>query len=444
MKSRKIVLGCGVFSLPTGFHPSSWRQPKVTRGAATNIKHYVTLAQIAERGFFDLFFVADTPAAKTAKLEILTKNPTYMNMLEPLTLLSALAVTTSHIGLGATVSTSFYEPFNLARQIASIDHISNGRVAWNVVTSASDDAARNFGLDRLPPHDERYQRAEEFFKVVTSLWDSWEDDAFIEDPGTGRLFDPTKFHPTRHKGKHFSVHGALNIGRMPQGRPVIIQAGSSAAGKEFAARTADIVFASDATLVEAQAFYGDLKARLETYGRTPEDLCVLAGFSTVVAGSQSEAEDKYMTMQQFLAPEIGVARIEEDLEADLGGLDLDQPIPESRIPRQANFHKGYFDQITTLIREEKLSLRQLYMKYERGKKTVIGNGKQIADAMEEWFTSQAADGFMLPFYAMPSDLEDFILYVVPELQRRGLYKAEYEGSTLRTHLGLQRPTHFRS
>ena len=426
---------------PTGYHIASWLHPQAQADASTSIEYYQRIAQLAERGLFDLFFIADTPAARTSGLTAFSRMPLFMNVFEPITLLSALSGCTRHIGLGGTASTSFSEPYNIARQFASLDHLSHGRAAWNVVTSANDFAARNFGLDKLPPHADRYARAREFVDVVRKLWDSWEDDAFIRDRAAGLFFDTAKQHAVQHEGPHFRVNGALNIERAPQGHPVIIQAGASDTGKDFAAQTAEVVFASESSVADGKRFYDDLKGRMPGHGRHPDALKVLAGMPILVAESAQEADDMHAELQALIHPEVGVSRLAMDLEADLSGLDLDAPIPEDRIPAKANFHQAYFDHIVRMIRVEKLTLRQLYLRYERGNQTFRGTPKQAADRMEEWFTAGACDGFMLLFNLLPRDMEAFIRLVVPELQRRGLMRSAYTGKTLRENLGLQRPVH---
>lgn len=422
----------------TGAHPASWLQTETAADASTDIDYYTQAARLAERGKFDLFFIADTPAARTDNLHAWSRFPMFMNVFEPVTLLSAVASATTHIGLGATASTSFYEPYNVARLFASLDHLSRGRAAWNVVTSANDYAARNFGLDRLPPHGERYERAQEFVSIVKALWDTWDDDAFIHDRQSGLNFDPAKFHVLDHQGKHFKLHGALNIGRTPQGQPVIIQAGASETGRDFAAETAEVVFASDSSVAEGRAFYDDLKGRMAKFGREPDDLKVLAGLPVVIGSSAQEAEDKYQALQNMIHPEVGRMRLSNDLEVDLSDLPLDEPIPEERIPAKSNHHQMYFANIAEMIRRG-MTLRQIYMSYERGLKTVRGTPFQIADRMEEWVTGGAADGFMLLFHTMPGGLRDFVEHVVPELQRRGVMRIEYETRTLRGHLGFKHP-----
>lgn len=423
----------------SGGHPASWLHPKANAAGSTDVAYYRSLAQTAERGLFDLFFIADTPAARTDNLHAWSRFPMFMNVLEPVTLLTALAGATTHIGLGGTVSTSFSEPYNVARQFASLDHISYGRAAWNVVTSANDYAARNFGHSTLPPHALRYEKASEFVDVVNKLWDSWDDDAFIHDRTTGLFFEPSRQHAVHHEGKFFKVDGALNVARSPQGKPVIIQAGASDTGLELAARTAEIVFASASNPQDAKRGYDELKGRLAKYGRHPDTMKILAGLPVMIGSSQQEAEDKYQALQEMIHPDVGRFRLGADLEADLSDLPLDEPIPESRLPKSANLHKAFFDGIMKIIREENPTLRQLYLRYERGRKTIKGTPKQIVDVMEQWIEMGATDGFMMQFSTLPDGLEDFVNLVVPELQRRGMFRTGYTGTTLRDHLGLVRP-----
>jgi len=437
-KPRMISLAI-LIDQATGTHPASWLHPDTNAAGSTDIAHYRDIAQRAERGKFDLFFVADTPAARTENLHAWSRFPMYMNALEPVTLLTGLAAATSRIGLGGTVSTSFSEPYNVARQFASLDHITGGRAGWNVVTSANDYAARNFGHTALPPHALRYERAGEFVDVVRKLWNTWDDDAFVRDRQRGLYFDPTRMHVIHHEGKFFKVDGALNIARTPQGHPVIIQAGASDTGRDLAARTAEVVFASDASPQSAKTGYDDLKGRMAKYNRDPASLRILAGMPVVVGRTEAEAEDKHKRLQELMHPDVGRFRLGTDLEADLSDLPLDEPIPESRLPKAANLHKAFFDGIMKIIREENPTLRQLYLRYERGRKTIKGTASQVADVMEHWFTSGACDGFMMQFHTLPGGLDEFVAGVIPELQRRGLFRRDYEGATLRDHLGLPRP-----
>jgi N-acetyl-S-(2-succino)cysteine monooxygenase len=436
MSKKQMVIGALIHA--NGSHAASWLMPEARPHASTDIDYYRAMAQTAERGKFDFFFIADTPAARTENLKVWSRSPLFMNVLEPITLLSAIAGATSHIGLGATASTSFFEPYNLARQFASLDHISHGRAAWNVVTSANDYAARNFGLNRLPPHADRYAKAREFVEVVEALWDTWEDDAFVYDKDMCLSFLPEKLHALDHKGKYFTVQGALNIERPPQGRPVIIQAGASDTGRDFAAEFAEVVFGSSGALAPAKAFYCDLKERMGKFGRRPDDLKIASGISVVIGESEQEARDKLESWQNLIHPDVGVMRLGQDLETDLSDLPLNEPVPEHRIPTSSNFHKAYFDEIAGMIRQG-LTLREIARRYNRAKATFCGTAMQVADHMEAWMEAGTCDGFMISFLALPSSLVDFVDKVIPELQRRGVFRTDYTGATLRDHLGLPRP-----
>ena len=436
MKKKDIVIG-GLFEA-NGNHAAAWLVDGTGKPSSTDIDYFRNLAQIAEQGKMDFFFLADTPAARTEDLEYWSRSPRYMNLMEPITVLSAIAGATSHIGLGATASSSFYEPYNIARLFASLDHISHGRAAWNVVTSANDFAARNFGLDRLPPHAKRYEKAKEFLQVVQALWDTWEDDAFIFDRASARMFDPKKMHVLDHEGEYFKVHGALNMARPPQGKPVIFQAGASETGKEFAAETADVVFGTSAALNEAIAFYTDIKDRMSKFCRERDELKVLAGVSIVVGESETEAREKWAEWQDMIPIEVNLMQLKTDLETDLSDLPPDEPVPEHRIPKSANFHQSYFKEIVGLIRQG-LTLRQVCKRYNRSKAVIFGTGSQVADQLEHWVDVGASDGFMATFPVMSQSLPSLTEKVIPELQRRGRFRKEYEGNTLRDNLGLSRP-----
>ncbi len=434
--TTQIVLSALV--IPPGSATGAWRHPDVDPSAVVDVDFYKQLAQVAERGFFDLFFIADTPAARTDNLSFWTQSPTFFNELEPVTVLAAIAGATSHIGLGATVSTSFFEPFNIARQFASLDHISHGRAAWNVVTSANDYAARNFGQERLAPHDERYVMAKESFDIVSSYWDTWEDDAFVYDKEGARNFDPEKFHATDFEGRFFRVHGGLPIARPPQGHPVIIQAGASEAGKQFAAETAEVVFGTGTSLEEAKAFYDDLKGRMAAFGRERDELKILSGLQVIVGKTESEAQEKAALLESVIPIGARVMAVSNDLESNLLDLPLDEPVPWDRVPASANQHKVYFDEIVGLIRQG-LTLREVATRFSRGTTALVGDPVQIADYMENWIDKEAADGFMLGTRWLPGNLVDFVDLVVPELQRRRMVRTEWNGSTLRANLGLKRP-----
>lgn len=433
---RKIALA--VLVQPNGNHLAAWLASGAQPDAGTDIAWWQRMAQIAESGKLDLFFIADTPTVRTDNMRIWSHAPVFMNQLEPLTMLSAVAGATSRIGLGATASTSFNEPYNIARAFTSLDHISQGRAAWNVVTSANDFAAKNYGHAKLAPHAERYERAEEFVEVVKQLWDCWEPDAFIYDREAKLTFDPAKFHIVAHEGKHFRVNGGLNLAPAPQGHPVLIQAGASDTGRELAAKTAELVFGTSATIEGAVAFYRDLKGRMAKYGRPPDALKILGGITVIVADTQEEAEARNLEYQELLHPAVGVMRLSQDLETDLSDLPLDEPVPRDRIPATSNHHQAYFAEIVGLIGEG-LTLRQVALRYNRSKATFCGTPAQVADVMQAWAEAGACDGFMVTFPVMPACLQDFVDKVVPELQRRGMFREEYSGPTLRDHLGLSRP-----
>jgi FMN-dependent oxidoreductase (nitrilotriacetate monooxygenase family) len=427
---------------PTGNHPASWLHPGTELSGANSFAHYATLVRKAEAAKLDFVFQADAAGARDGNMQALSRAPRFMNIWEPLSLLAALVGATDRIGLAATMSTSYFEPYNLARQFASLDHLSGGRAGWNVVTSAHPAGGYNFGRDGLEDHALRYERAREFVDICFGLWDSWDDDAFVLDRASGIYFDPEKMHYLHHAGAYFKVRGPLNIARPPQGRPVIIQAGGSEAGKELAAETAEVIFTRHNTLKLAQQFYADVKGRMARFGRPMEHLKILHGLSTIVGRTAEEAEEKFQTLQSMIHPIVGLEMLSEDMEGiQLGDLPLDEPIPRERIPTTANRHKQFFDQITRLIDEEHLTLRQLYLRYSaaRGGEVVRGTPRQIADHMEAWFLGNAADGFMLSFPLVPADLDDFAELVLPELRRRGMFREDYRGNTLRDHLQLPRP-----
>ncbi|QEW18153.1 Nitrilotriacetate monooxygenase component A [Marinibacterium anthonyi] len=423
-----------------GAHPASWLHPDVTPGQRMDIRHMAKLAQQAEAEKYDLFFIADTPATRTEDLDVWSRYPMFTDGLEPMTMLSAISAVTDRIGLGATVSTSFFEPFNIARQFASLDHVSGGRAAWNVVTSANDYAARNFGHDKLPPHGERYAKAREALDVVLKYWDTWEEDAFVYDHKNQMMFDPAKYHAVDHDGPHFKVHGGLNIDRSPQGRPVIIEAGASEAGKELAAETAEIVFATGTDFARTKGFYDDLKGRMPRYGRQPDDLKVLLGLTTSIAETKAEAEDKAAKMQDLVHPSVGLMTISYHLEFDFTSIPLDEPIPVELLPETGNLHKAFFDNLMGMIKANPgITPRELYKLYQRGTPPLCGTPAEIADYMQERFEGGCCDGFMFLFVSFPTFFEDQNRLLLPELRRRGLMREDYTGTTLRDHLGLAYP-----
>ncbi|MBT3991928.1 MAG: LLM class flavin-dependent oxidoreductase [Rhodospirillaceae bacterium] len=432
-------LRLGVFFNPTGHHVASWKHSGAQIDAGINLQHYVDITQTAERGKMDMVFFQDSVAVRRANIEALSRSAQYIANFEPITLLSALAMVTKNIGLTATASTSYNEPFHVARKFASLDHISGGRAGWNLVTSVQDAEAQNFGRETHFSHAERYERAREFAEVVKGLWDSWDDDAFLRDVKSGLYFDKEKLHTLDHKGKHFSVKGPLNVPRPIQGHPVIVQAGASEAGIELAAETAEAVFCSPNSIEVAQAYYADLKGRTEKFGRTPDDVKVLPGLSPVVASTMSEAEEKFDEMQSMIDPIVAKEILATVLGyVDLSGYDLDDPVPELG---ETNASKSTVAELTTMAKEENLTIRELAMRVAgaRGKLVMTGTPSHIADFMEDWLSNDATDGFNILPSVLPASLNDFVDLVIPELQRRDLFRTEYQGSTLRDNLGLKRP-----
>jgi N-acetyl-S-(2-succino)cysteine monooxygenase len=439
---RNAQLKLGLLIHPTGNHVASWLHPESQIDAGSNFGHYVKLAQTAEHAKFDLIFLADALAVRSGAMEALSRWPQYMAFFEPTTLLSGIAACTSRIGLVATSTTSYNEPYNIARRYASLDHISAGRAGWNVVTSSNQDEAFNFGMDEHFEHGDRYARAREFADVVRGLWDSWEDDAFVRDRVSGQYFDPDKLHVLDHKGPVFSVRGPLNIARPPQGYPVIAQAGSSEAGKELAAETAEIVFAALQTLSQAQTFYADVKGRMSRYGRAEDSLKIMPGLNPIIGRTEEEAREKHQYLQSLIHPDVGRELLSNALGGfNLYGHDIDGPLPYDLLPVDTNASKSGLRSVVETARRENLTIRELYMRYAgaRGQRTIVGTATQVADEMEQWFVQRGIDGFLIQPSHFPGGLDDFVETVIPELQRRGLFRTEYEGTTLRENLGLARP-----
>ncbi len=441
MSARNDQMVLGAFAYAYGNHPAAWLQPQAPLDAATSLDHWIGVAKLAEQGRFDFLFLADSPAIAPGPFEAICRWPNSMNRLEPLTLLAALISHTSHLGLAATVSTSFAEPYNVARAFASLDHMSGGRTAWNVVTSDHQATSYNYGQDGLEPHALRYEKAREFVDIVFGLWDSYDDDAFIRDRESGRYFHPDRLHRLDHKGPHYTVRGPLNLARPPQGRPVIAQAGGSEAGKELAAETAEVVFTVGSSIEDCRTFYADLKGRMARFGRAPDQLKILPGLSVHVGRTADEAEEKLADLSNRLHPEAGLSLLSLFMTGvDFSGLDLDQPIPESRLISTSNASRAIFGAATRLVRE-KVTVRQLYQRWAaQGSHSLFkGSPKQVVDQMEEWFTTGAADGFIIQHPTLPGSLKDFVDLVVPELQRRKLFRQDYAGTTLRDNLRLIRP-----
>lgn len=437
-KPMKRQLHINLFIQSRGHHEASWRHPDASPHALSDIAYYREVAQRAEAGLFDSIFLADTLALMD------TVGHAASNWLEPITSLGALAMTTERIGLIATASTTYTEPFNLARQFASLDHITGGRVGWNIVTSWLAPAARNFGGTSLVSHDERYERGEEFVQVAKALWDSWADDAVLDDRASGQYARADRIKPINHEGKYYRVAGPLNMPRGPQGRPVFVQAGSSETGRRFAARHAEAVFTAQMEKSTAQEFYADLKALAAAEGRPSEHVLILPGLSPVIASTETEAKRLAKELNELTDPEVGRKRLSSRFGGhDFSHLPLDRPLTAEDFPDPGTVQaaRSRTEVIIGLVRRENYTLRQLlaYLAGARGHFTTAGTPEQIADLIENWFNDGAADGFNLMPPLLPSMLDAFVSEVVPILQKRGLFRTAYEGSTLRDHFGLPRP-----
>lgn len=435
MSSRRQIR-LGAFMRPVSIHTAAWRYPGGTPDANFNLKALIAYAQTLERGLFDAFFMADHLAVLNMPMEALKRSATVTSF-DPLTLLPALAQHTRHLGLIATASTTFEPAYTLARRFASLDHISEGRAGWNLVTTSNPDAALNFGMDDQMEHGERYARAREYFDVVTGLWDSWADDAFVRDVESGIYFDPARLHVLDHKGKYLKVRGPLNIARPVQGWPVVVQAGASDAGRQLAAETAEMVFAAGGPIEAGRTFYADVKARTAKAGRNPDHIKILPGAFVIVGSSLDEAKEKRARLDSLVNYDSGIAALSIAIGQDVRAFDPDGPLPE--IP-ETNASKSGRERVIALAQREKLTVRQIAGRLGGyGGLAMMGTPAMIADQMEEWFTTGACDGFNVMFPYLPGGLDDFVDRVVPELQRRGLYRTAYEGRTLRENLGLPRP-----
>ncbi|MCJ2105116.1 LLM class flavin-dependent oxidoreductase [Methylobacterium sp. E-041] len=434
--SRDRRLHLGAFMRPLGIHTAWWRYPGGYPDANFNLEHLVHFARRLEAAKFDAFFMADHLAVMNMPPAALRRSATVTSF-DPLTLLPALAMVTERIGLIATASTTYNEPYHVARKFASLDHISKGRAGWNLVTSGNPDEAHNFGRDAHVEHATRYARAREFFDVVTGLWDSFADDAFRMDPGSGLFFDPDRMHVLDHRGAFLKVKGPLNVARPVQGWPVIVQAGASEAGRQIAAETAEVVFGSSSTLEAGQSFYADVKGRMPALGRDPDHLKILPGAFVVLGGTEDEARAKKARLDELVHPDSGLANLSVRLGVDASGFALDAPLPE--IP-ETNASKSGQAQIVDYARRTGATVRELARKVGGyGGLQMVGTAAQVADRMEEWLDGRACDGFNVMFPFVPEGLDDVVDRLVPELQRRDLFRRDYEGTTLRDHLGLPRP-----
>ena len=429
---RKLRLGS--FLAGTGSNMASWRHPEAVADGAINLEYYKLLTRKAEEAKLDFVFFGDG-------LYISEKShPIFLNRFEPLTLLATLAAHTTRIGLAATLSTTYSDPFTVARQFASIDHISNGRAGWNIVTSPLEGSALNYSRPEHPQHDLRYQMAHEFIEVTTGLWDSWEDDAFTRDKETGQFFDPAKMHRLNYQGEFYSVQGPLNISRSRQGRPVLIQAGSSEAGRGFASRHADVIFTGQSTLEDAKEFYQDIKGRAVKHGRNPDEILILPGCAPVVGHTPEEADRKYQEIANLVEVDDALnylGRYFNDMDFTQYGLD--EPFPDLG-DFGRNGWESATDRLKQVAKDEQLTLRQLALRTTTPKNAFIGTPAQIADTMQSWFEAGAVDGFMMNCAVLPIGLTDFLDYVLPILKERDLFRTEYEADTLHENLGLPIPS----
>lgn len=429
-------LRLGAFMRPVSIHTAAWRYPGAYPDANFNFGHLKRFVQTLERGRFDAFFMADHLAVLNMPIQALKRSATVTSF-DPLTLLPALAAVTEHIGLIATASTTYEQPYHIARKFASLDHISGGRAGWNLVTTANPDVALNFGLDAHMEHGERYKRAREFYDVVTGLWDSWADDAFIRDVDSGVYFDPDRMHVLNHRGPELAVRGPLNIARPVQGWPVIVQAGASEAGRQIAAETAEVVFTGAGTLADGQRFYADVKGRMAALGRDRDSMKILPGAFVVVGDTIEAAREKRARLDSLVHYDSAIASLSIALGTDASAFDPDGPLPA--IP-ETNASKSGRERAIALAERENLTVRQLAQRLGGyAGLAFVGTPETIADAMQEWLETEGSDGFNIMFPFLPEGLDDFVDKVVPVLQRRGLFRHEYEGRTLRDRLGLARP-----
>ncbi len=435
VNKRQLILS--TFVQLYGTHADAWRRPEVKAGGKPDFKQWADTVQLLERGKFDIAFFADFVGNGGADTVNLGQQPRGGGF-EPLTLVAALSQLTRHIGLVTTVNTNFNEPYNTARRFASLDHLSGGRIGWNVVSSLSEGAAQSFGVADPLDHGGRYERAAEFIELAKKLWDNWDDDAFDHpDKASGQFLDPASVHPVHHHGKHFKVDSLLDTARPLQGYPVFFQAGNSEVGREFAAQYAELIYAAAQTREEAQAYYKDVKDRLAKYGREPDDLRVIPGLFYFIGSSRQEAEEKY---QSFRAShDSRISTRQPFFGVDLSAYPLDGPLPEN-LPEPVN-GLGRWRQAVALARRENLTIRELILRFSivQGHRIVLGTAADIADQIEDWFLNGAADGFNLKPTFLPDSLAEFIDQVVPELQKRGIFRTEYTGKTLRENLGFKRP-----
>lgn len=427
----------GMFYWPCGHHIAAWRHPDGVPNSGSNLPHLIELAKIAERGLFDMFFMADSVSFWRGELDAMARD-SYGTWIEPFTLMGALAQHTTHLGVVCTATTTYDQPFSLARRFASLDLVSGGRAGWNLVTSGNKAEAASFGLPEHMEKADRYRRAREFAHVVRGLWNSWDEDVFVRDKASGIYFDPEKLNVLEHEGEFFRARGPINVPPSPQGEPVLVQAGASEDGRALAAETAEVIFGAQQTLDGAREFYADVKGRMAAYNRHPDDLKIMPGLLVCVAPTHDEAVKKYDALQDLIDPKAGLQLLSKRLDYDISAYPVDGPLPEIPINKVASSRVQLFVEIA---RRENLTIRDLYHRVAgaRGHYEIIGSPGEIVDMMEQWVAEKACDGFNIMPPVFPSSLVDFVELVVPELQRRGLYRTAYSGTTLRGNLGLTRP-----
>ncbi len=433
--TRSDKMRLGLSTRGVGYHIAAWRHPDVDPGGAESLAFFRENARLAEAGKFDFLFLADGLGIRAQDNPKGSLSHSNENVeLEPLTLLSALAALTTHVGLVATASTSYDEPFHVARRFASLDHISGGRAGWNVVTSWSEMEAQNFNRDAHFDKDFRYDRAKEFVETVLGLWNSWGEGAFLHDKESGRFYDEAKLHVLNHRGTHFKVRGPLTSSRTPQGRPVIAHAGASEAGRQIGAAHADIYYVNEYDIEKARLFYADIKRRLPAFGREPADVKILPGIQVFTGRTEAEAREKFDYLQSLIDPVVGIYVL-CNLLGDFSQVDPDGPVPDDIA---LTLRTSNADKAIALARQEKLTVRQLYQRLagKAGIRQIIGTPEQVVQDLQAWFDGRACDGFNIcPAYS-PGNVSDFVAFIVPELQARGLFRAEYEGATLRQNLGV--------
>jgi FMN-dependent oxidoreductase (nitrilotriacetate monooxygenase family) len=436
MSSTQRQMHLNLFIQGIGHHEAAWRHPGTNPADMLDIGYYQRLAKQAEAAKLDAVFIADALAINAH----IAHGP-FNNFFEPFTLLAAVAAVTSRIGVIGTASTTYDEPYDIARKFASLDRLSGGRAGWNIVTSGNERAAQNFGLPAHPAHSERYARATEFVEVAQKLWESWEDGALLADRAGGRFTDRARIHDINHDGKFFKVQGPLDFPGPPQGHPVLVQAGSSEDGKEFAARFAEAIYTAQNNLDDAQAFYADVKGRMASHGRTPDQLCILPGLAPIIGRTTTEAKEREQELNEYILPQYGLHQLSQNLNVDLFSYPLDGPLPELPPITSINGGKSRYQVFVDMARRGNLTIRQLIhqIAFGRGHDTFAGTPEEIVDHMEDWFSSSACDGFNLLPPNLPGDFAAFTEHVLPVLNRRGLFRSDYSGTTLRSHFGLRRP-----